>query len=511
MKQLVECVANFSEGRRIEVVDQIVAAIAGIDGVHVLDQESDPDHNRSVITFVGPPAPLEEAAYRAIQTAAELIDLNMHQGEHPRIGAADVVPFIPIEGLTMADCVGMARRLGERVGAELGIPVYLYEAAATHPDRENLATLRRGEYEGLKVAIKEDPNRQPDFGPAELGSAGAVVIGARPPLVAYNIYLTTSNVDIAKQIARAIRHSSGGLAFVKGLGLLVEGKAQVSMNLTDFNKTPIHRVVEMVRREAARYGVAIERSELIGLIPQSALIDSAQWYLQLDGFQPDQVLETRLAQVMAQAGLEAEQGGFLDALADGTPTPGGGSAAAYGAAMGASLVAMVARTTLGKKKYADVEGRMTEIIAEADTLRGILNSAVTRDADSFTGLLTAFRLPKDTDEQIKARQEAVESATLQAAEVPFEVAKNAARVLELAAEVAEVGNANAVSDAGSAGVLSNAALQAAGMNVKVNVNGLTDQTIAQHWRDSLKELDDFARQATERLHAAIRERGGIEV
>jgi glutamate formiminotransferase len=296
MKRIVECVPNFSEGRRKEIIDQIVGALASVEGVRVLDVQSDADHNRSVVTIVGEPEAVEEAAFQGIERAARLIDMDQHQGEHPRMGATDVVPFVPIAGVTMADCVEMARRLGERVGRELAIPVYLYEEAASRPERRNLADVRRGEYEGLKMEIETDPHRAPDFGPARVGKAGAMAIGARPPLVAFNVYLNTDDVAIAKAIARAVRHSSGGLRYVKALGLLVEGRAQVSMNLTDHRQTPIHRVVEMIRREAARYGVTIASSEVVGLIPNEALLDAARFYLQLDGFFSDQILENRLAE-----------------------------------------------------------------------------------------------------------------------------------------------------------------------------------------------------------------------
>jgi glutamate formiminotransferase len=295
MKRIVECVPNFSEGRRQEVIDRIVEALASVEGGRVLDVQSDADHNRSVVTMVGEPEAVEEAAFRGIERAARLIDMDRHRGEHPRMGATDVVPFVPVAGVMMADCVEMARRLGERVGRELSIPVYLYEEAATRPERRNLADVRRGEYERLKVEIETDPRRAPDFGPARIGKAGATAIGARPPLIAFNVYLNTDDVAIAKAIARAVRHSSGGLRYVKALGLLVEGRAQVSMNLTDYRQTPIHRVVGMIRREAARYGVAIVSGEMVGLIPNEALMDAARFYLQLDSFSPDQILENRLA------------------------------------------------------------------------------------------------------------------------------------------------------------------------------------------------------------------------
>jgi glutamate formiminotransferase len=294
VKQVIECIPNFSEGRRQPVIDAISGSIAAVPGIRVLDVQSDADHNRTVVTFVGERQSVAEAAFQGVATAAKLIDLDHHQGEHPRIGATDVVPLVPVSGVTMDECVELARRLGQRVGMELDIPVYLYERAATRPERSNLADVRRGEYEGLKQEILTNPDRAPDFGPARLGPSGATVIGARQFLIAYNVFLATDDVNIARQIALAVRHSSGGLRHVKALGLTVEGKAQVSMNLTDFHLTPVHRVVELIRREAARYGVAVERSELIGLIPEQALIDAAQWYLQLDGFSRDQVLEIKL-------------------------------------------------------------------------------------------------------------------------------------------------------------------------------------------------------------------------
>ncbi|MCK5712526.1 MAG: glutamate formimidoyltransferase, partial [Hyphomicrobiaceae bacterium] len=273
MKQpIVECIPNFSEGRRVEVVEEIENAIRSVRGVYILDRHIDPDHNRSVITFAGSPAEVADAAFEAIKTAAGKIDLDQHKGEHPRIGATDVIPLVPISGITMDECVELARTLAQRVGDELGIPTYLYEKAATRPERKNLENIRRGEYEGLKETIESDPAKKPDFGPQKLGPAGATVIGARAPLVAFNVYLSTDDVAIAQNIGRAVRHSSGGLRHVKALGMLVEGRAQVSMNLTDFTRTPIARVVELIRREADRYGVSIVNSELVGLIPQAALV-----------------------------------------------------------------------------------------------------------------------------------------------------------------------------------------------------------------------------------------------
>ena len=296
MKPIVECVANFSEGRRQNVIEQIVKAIDAVDGVRILMSESDTDHNRSVMTFVGSPENIVEGAFAGIQVAYQLINMTQHDGQHPRLGAADVIPFIPIQDVTMDECVQLAHQLGQRVGVELNIPVFMYEYAATRSERRNLADVRRGEYEELRRTIASDPNRQPDYGPSKVGTAGASIIGARHALIAFNVYLTTNNVDIAKKVAKSVRHSSGGLRHVKALGLLVNGKAQVSMNLTNYKNTPIYQVVEMIRREAQRYGVGIESSELIGLVPQDALLESAAWYMQIDNYSSNKILEIALYQ-----------------------------------------------------------------------------------------------------------------------------------------------------------------------------------------------------------------------
>ncbi len=490
-QKIVECVPNFSEGRREPIIQALIRAVRSVPGAMLLDRHSDPDHNRTVLTFAGEPEAVLQAAFAAIRAAAELIDLNHHQGEHPRIGATDVVPFVPIAGVTMQECVQLARRLGQRVGDELGIPVYLYEAAATRPERVNLENIRRGEYEGLKESIGRDPDRQPDFGPARLGPAGATVIGARQPLIAYNVYLHTEDVQIARRIARAVRHSSGGLRYVKALGMLVEGRAQVSMNLTDYRRTPVARVVEAIRREAARYGVAIHHSELVGLIPQQALIDAAQWYLQLDDFQPDQVLETRLQEAIRQA--SGEKLALLQELAAATPTPGGGSAAAYACAMGASLAAMVARLTLGKKKYQAVETEMGEILERALALQGELAAAVQQDAQAFEAVLQAFRMPKDTEAEKAARALAIQNATLQAARVPLEVARKGLQVMELAARALNSGNRNAASDAYSGLQLANAGVAAALANVRINASALEDHAARQELEREAGQIQEQAR------------------
>ncbi|MFQ5408273.1 MAG: glutamate formimidoyltransferase [Anaerolineales bacterium] len=507
-QQIVECVPNISEGRNVQIVDAVVEAVKAVPGVTFLDRSSDADHNRSVLTFAGPPDAVVAGAFACISKAAELIDMDQHEGGHPRMGATDVCPFIPVSGVTMDECVELARALGKRVADELGIPVYLYEKAAMRPERENLARVRKGQYEGIRDEIVSNPDRAPDFGPARLGKAGITAIGARPFLIAYNVYLTTDEVGVAKAIGKAVRHSSGGLRFVKGMGLLVDGRAQVSMNLTDYTRTPVYRVQEMIRREANRYGADIHHAELVGLIPQEALIDSAQWYLQLDQFERRQVLEIALAEAAPEE-APASAPDFLDQLAAGTATPGGGSAAAYSGAMAAGLAAMVARLTIGKKKYAEVESRMQAIVERAEALRATLHAGVQRDAAAFDGVMEAFRRPKESEAQQAARKDAIESATHVASEVPLETARQAAEVVQLAAELAETGNVNAVTDAAAAASLAHSAVHVAGLNVKINATSVRDRAAAAGWLNQIAELEASVKEALERAHAAVRARGGI--
>jgi glutamate formiminotransferase len=304
MKRLIECVPNFSEGRDLARIAALVAAVEGVSGAKVLDCHSDPDHNRSVVTFAGEPEAVAEAALAAVAKATELIDLNAHRGEHPRIGATDVLPFVPLQGVTMDECVALARRVGAEIWKRLQIPVYFYESAATRPTRAKLENVRRGQFEALRDQVAGDPDRAPDVGAAQLHpTAGAVAVSARKLLIAYNITLSTTDVSIAKQIARAIRASSGGLPAVKAIGIAVRsrGLAQVSMNLTDFEVTSIQRVFEAVRREAEGHACAIEGSEIVGLVPKRALDVTADYFFQLDSFSREQVLEHRIATVFGES------------------------------------------------------------------------------------------------------------------------------------------------------------------------------------------------------------------
>ena len=392
--KLVECVPNFSEGRRPEVIEAIRHAIAAVEGVSVLDVSSDPSHNRSVITFVAPVESAVDAAFAGIRAASERINLCEHSGEHPRIGATDVVPFIPLEGSTMEDCIALARQLGERVGRDLRIPVYLYERAATTPARENLADVRRGEFEGLREELGKNPARNPDFGPSQIHpTCGATAIGARPFLVAYNVYLgPATNLPVAKNIAKAVRGSSGGFKYVKGLGLEVDGQAQVSMNLVDTEKTPLHNAFDFVKLRAESEGAQVTWSEIVGLVPERVLFDAAVSHLQLRQFTPKQVLERQVREVVS--GGESVSG-FLAAIASSNPVPGGGSVAAHAGALAAALAQMVAGLTIGKKKYAGVDGEMKEAALKAASLGNTLSGLVKRDADAYAFVSEAYKLPKE--------------------------------------------------------------------------------------------------------------------
>lgn len=500
--KLVECVPNFSEGRRPEIVEQIRSAIAAVEGAIVLDVSSDVSHNRSVITFVAPLERVADAAFAAIATARDLIDLTVHQGEHPRIGATDVVPFVPLEGTTMDECVALARALGARVGEELEIPVYLYERAATRPDRENLADVRRGEFELLRAEITTNDARRPDFGPARVHpTAGATAIGARPFLVAYNVYLgPASNLGIAKDVAKALRHSSGGLRFVKALGLEVDGQAQVSMNLVDIDRTPLHRAFDMVKMEAAAHGVLPTWSEVVGLVPERVLYEAAARHVQLRGLSSDMVIERRVRDALH--GGESVSS-FIASVAAPTPAPGGGSVAAHVGALGAALAQMVAGLTVGRKKYAAVEDTMQDLAREAAALGGELAELVVLDADAFTAVAHAYRLPREPEDALRTRAEAITEALLGAARTPILTARASARVCELAAIVATSGNANAISDAGVSALLGEAACRAAAYNVRINIAALEDRSRGESLMREAESLVARASRAAAEATAAL--------
>lgn len=468
MDRIVECVPNFSEGRDAEKVRRIVSTIASVPGVVVLDHGMDADHHRSVVTYAGEPDAVVEAALRAAEVAVSTIDLTRHQGAHPRIGALDVLPFIPLRGVTMAECVALARQAGELIARQLNLPVYLYEEAATRPDRVDLAEVRRGEFEGLRTAIESDPARRPDFGPSRLHpTAGAVAVGARSLLIAYNINLATDDLLVARKIARAVRGRDGGLRYVKALGLPLENRrqVQVSINLVRYEATPLHRVFEMVRREAERFGVAIAGSEIIGLLPRAALEASAEYYLQIENFSPESILEERLESALAaREGIaarpvilrapEAPHNGMTDPtalsldefageVASDLPLVGGGGVVAYVGALAAALGTFVCRSVpMASRGTADqtsplIDEDLARVLGQLTELSGELRIAMGEEAEARAAWLAWRDRPAAGEADRLARLTATEAATRRARAVSLRVVTASHEVLELLLELAE--------------------------------------------------------------------------
>ena len=500
MKRLIECVPNFSEGRDAAKVDALVAAMSGVPGVFVLDREMDADHNRCVITLAGEPDAVAEAALLGVGKALELINLTQHTGAHPRIGATDVVPFIPVEGVTLEDCVALARRVGNEIWQRYRIPVYFYEAAAARPDRTNLENIRRGQFEGLREELKNNRDRHPDVGEPKLHpTAGATVVGARKFLIAYNINLNTPDVGIANKIAKAIRFSSGGLRYVKAMGVELKARnlAQVSINLTDFEQTPMHRVYEMVKREAERHGVTTVGSEIVGLVPKKALEMTADFFLQLENFSPAQVLENRLATALTGAPLESSSKDgrlaglarqFLEAVAEPTATPGGGSASAFAGALAASLGQMVAGLSRKKKTQAQYFDQLSEALEWLHKTAADLAQAIDRDAAAYDAVLAAHKMPQGSAEESQRRKEAILAATREAAEVPLHVAETSVALFERLRQLAPMSAASMRSDLQVARLMAAAGARGALENVEINLNGITDAAYVQAMRDKIRAL-----------------------
>lgn len=521
--KLVECVPNFSEGRDQEKIRAIVREIEGVPQVKLLDVDPGESTNRTVVTFIGPPEAVLEAAFRAIAKAAEVIDMRTHRGAHSRIGATDVCPFVPVSGLTMEDCVRLAQELGARVAAELGIPVYLYEAAAQKPDRRNLATVRSGEYEGLADKLK-DPAWAPDYGePVFNPKSGATVIGAREFLIAYNINLNTRDRRLANEIALTLRESGrarkdkkgnvvkdakgrtvkvpGKFKEVKAVGWYIEdyGRAQISVNFTNYRVSPPHLVFDEASRLAAKLGVRATGSELVGLIPKEALLMAGRYYLEKQGkssgvpedelvrtavislglndvapFDADKkIIENQFKETgksLASMSLRA----FADELSMDSPTPGGGSVAAYCGALSAALSSMVSNLTFGKKGYEDVGAEMASAAVAAQALKDDLLGAVDRDTRAFNKVMEALRLPKTTPEQAREKETALEEATKEATLVPLEVLEKSVEAVRLAKVVASRGFKSSASDAGVGGLTGAAAGEGAYYNVLINLPGIKD-------------------------------------
>jgi glutamate formiminotransferase/formiminotetrahydrofolate cyclodeaminase len=546
--RLVECVPNFSEGRNKTIIDAITAVIAGSDGAHLLDVDPGKDTNRTVVTFVAEYDKVVEAAFRAIKKASELIDMSKHTGEHARMGATDVCPFVPVAGVTMEDCVELARTLGERVGSELGIPVYLYEEAATAEDRHNLASVRSGEYEGLQEKFK-DPHWKPDFGPAEFNPRwGATAIGARKFLIAYNINLNTRSAKIANDIAITIREAGrnkrdeagkfvrdengeplkepGTLKNAKAVGWFIDEyqRAQISINLTDYDVTPPHVAFDECVRQAESRGIRVTGSELVGLIPLEAILQAGKYYLgkaklstglpeseiietaiqslglrEVSEFDPRQkVIEYRVAREAPLADLTVKS--FIDLTSTDAPAPGGGSVAALMASMAGALTAMVANLTVGKKGYKKVWEEMRGVAPQAQDLKLAFLRAVDDDTFAFDAVMDAMKMPKMTDEEQRSRDGAMEKATREAIEVPFGVLRNCRDALPLVEAVAEKGNTNSLSDAGVAALALRAAAGGALLNVLINLPGLDDREYIDR---TSAEGTEILEEVKERCHAVV--------
>jgi len=549
---IVECVPNFSEGRNTAAIDQITQAISGVDGVALLDVDPGQATNRTVVTLVGEPDAVLEAAFQAIKTAGEVLDMRTHEGEHARIGATDVCPFVPVSGVTMEECAELARKLGKRVGEELGIPVYLYEHAASQPERQNLAEVRKGDYEGLAEKIK-DPEWKPDFGPAEFNAkCGATVIGAREFLIAYNVNLNTRDRRLASDIALDIREAGrakrdakgvimrqpdgtsikipGKLKAVKGVGWFIEeyDRAQVSMNLVDYNTTGVHKAFDAIDQEAQKRGLRATGSELVGLIPLKAVLDAGRHYLRKQGkstgiperqivetaiqslslneiipFDPDEkIIEYRLAREHRDKHLVSRSvTGFVDELSGDSPAPGGGSVAALCGSLAAGLASMVANLTVGRKGQEDVWEEMIRVAEEAQGQKDFYLCAVDEDTEAFNAVMSAIRMKAESDEEKKQKADAMWDASRGATLVPLSVLERTLQTLSLARKVADKGNPNSLSDAGVAGLAALTAAEGAYYNVLINLGGMDEND----WTDKTRtEAQDFVTRARTEAHDLAR-------
>ncbi len=538
MAQLIECVPNFSEGSDLNIIRQITDEIQKVEGVRLLDVDPGKATNRTVVTFVGPPDAVIDAAYQAIKKAAELIDMSKHSGEHPRMGATDVCPLVPISGITMAETAAYAHELGKRVGETLSIPVYMYESAATKPERQNLAIVRAGEYEGLAAKLK-DPKWYPDYGTNSFNEkAGATVIGARDFLVAYNVNLNTTSVRRANSVAFDVRENGriktdakgknmldssgepiripGACKSVKAIGWYIEeyGIAQISMNLTNINDTPLHIAFDECCKSAQSRGLRVTGSELVGLVPKSVLIDAGKHFLkqqkrsvgvsekelihiavrtlgldELSPFDPSKkVIEYLLEDKTASPLVQKTLIDFANETASESPAPGGGSISAYVGALGVSLGTMVANLSSHKVGWDDRIDYFSSKAEEGQQLKNILIGLVDADTYAFNKIMDALKLPKVTDADKSARKSAMHAATIGAIEVPLKVMKVSLESMHLLREMAENGNPNSVSDAGVGALCARTAAEGAALNVRINCSGFDDKKFVE---DALAQADDM--------------------
>lgn len=559
--KIVECVPNFSEGKDPGIIQAIRDEITKVPGVKLLHVDMGKSTNRTVVTFAGTPEAVVEAAFQAIRIASEKIDMRQHKGEHPRMGATDVCPLIPVQGVSLEETVIYAKQLGERVGKELGIPVYLYEAAASAEHRKNLASIRSGEYEGLEEKMKGEAWK-PDYGPVHFNAkSGATVIGARDFLIAYNVNLNTNSVKLANEVAYDVREngrplrdpisgqlkknadgevlrSTGLCPSVKAIGWYIDeyGLAQVSMNLTDMHKTSLHEAFEACRKSADAYGLLVTGSELVGLVPKQALLDAGTYFLtkqnrssglseleiihiavqslglnSLQEFNPiERIIEYMLEEnnkPLVSSSLEK----FALETASESPAPGGGSVAAYAGALGAALGAMVANLSAHKKGYEDQLSFFSEQATLAQQKLQELLFLVDEDTRAFNGILEALRLPKQTIEEKKTRKKALKLANKKAIEVPYQTMKVAASCLEIIQHMVERGNPNSISDAGVGALCIETAVRGACLNVQINVAGMEDEEKKLAYLDKAKKLEQKTMKSVKGLLDQIREKMNISL
>lgn len=484
--KVVECVPNFSEGKRKDVIDALSDAIRSVDGINLLDVEFDPDHNRSVFTFIGEPDKVKEAALKAADIAVEKIDLTKHKGAHPRMGAVDVVPFIPLRGTTIGECIELSKEFAEEFSEKHGVPVFLYNKSATRPERVDLPNIREGEFEGLKELIGRDESKTPDYGPNKIHpTAGATATGGRNFLIAINFNLNTTNVEVAKTCANAVRATTGGFVNVQGIGLDLPAKncVQVSLNLTHPKRTKIHQVLEVVRNEARRFGATVIETEIVGMVPLFALLDALKYYLK-----PEKLDESMILDLYYLGGAEdptektfpeMSMIEFANQVRRARATPGGGSVAAAIGSFGAALVCMVSGLSLTGRKFAAIKEEMLEHRHSCEYNRGVLMDLVEKDSAAFDVVMEKFRLPDETTAQKKKKEEEIEKATIHAAEMPLTTMRHSFAALEHAKVVAAKGNINTITDAGVAAYSLMAAIEGAALNVRINLGNIKDEKFVE--------------------------------
>jgi glutamate formiminotransferase/formiminotetrahydrofolate cyclodeaminase len=541
MNKIVECVPNFSEGKDKAVINAISAAVETVDGVKLLDVDAGEDFNRTVYTFAGEPDAVLEAALRAAKVGLALIDMRIHKGEHARMGALDVMPFIPIKNVTMKDCVKLSKKFGEKMAKETGVPVFLYAKSATKPERVKLPTIRKGEYEALEEKFK-DPSFKPDFGkPVFVPKSGATATGARDILIAYNINLDTNDKKIASKISGKIRTSGvikkdkdgnkiigsdgkperipGKFKGVQAGGMMYnEDIAQVSMNLLNYREVNLHNVYEAVKEEADKLGVKLTGSEIVGLVPKESLILAGKFYAKkekdeeelvliaieklglsdLYEFKPEEkVIEYMVEESGALVSMQIKD--FLSELASNSPAPGGGSVAALGGALGAALTSMVCNLTVGKKKYEGVEKDIKEVLKNSEKIRKKLTKLIDEDTEAFNDVIKAFKMPKDSEKQKQARSKAIQEGYKTAARVPLKTAKICEEVFELAKVVAEKGNQNSITDSAVSALMAQSGVKSAILNVKINLGSIKDESFVKKISSELDKLEKRADSKTEKI------------